>query len=115
VERAQDTFSFGHVVTDNSQELQFLLVNTGAIDSVVFLNLNPFPDFHPSLTSDGHLSSLLDSDNMAEDGEGNIMEYVKHAEENLLWKFSVFAEYTCHCYLLFAPQNAKVWDFVCFP
>jgi hypothetical protein len=107
----QDSFSFGHVVTGSNQEAQFSLVNSGTIDAIVFLNLNSFSDFSPSLTSGGHLNSVVNSSGMSEDAEGNVLEPVKHAEGKCFWKFMIRAGCTCHGYLMFAPTKAKVWDF----
>ena len=107
----QEEISFGHVVTGSNQEAQFSLVNSGTIDSIVYLNLNSYSDFTPSLTSGDHLNNALNSSGMTEDADGNVLEKVKHAEGECYWRFMIRAGCTCHGYLLFAPTKAKVWDF----
>lgn len=106
----EDRFVYGHVVTGSKELLPFTLVNSGTINSVLFLDFTSYPDFKPVL-GDGDENSLS-STTIFEDNDGNILEYIRqHDAISKRWRLLVRAGSTMRGHIKFSPSGAKSHNF----
>ena len=108
----EERFNYGHVVTGSKELQPFTLVNSGTIDSVLFLDFSSYPDFMPVLGS-GH-ENALSSTTVFEDNEGNILEHLRQTESgnNKRWRLVVRAGVSMRGFIKFSPTITKVYNFV---
>lgn len=110
VSLAQDSFSFGNVVSGSFRKLPFTLTNTSSIPAELCLDLSEHKDFYPTLNA----SMLIESaENIpgasVEDSHGSIIELSKDVEMN--WKIVVQPQSTMTAYFVFRPKRAKSYNF----
>jgi hypothetical protein len=102
-------FCYGHVVTGSKELKPFSLVNSGTIDSVLFLDFNSYPDFKPILGND---ENSLSSTTIFEDNEGNVLEHLRQNEiGDKRWRLVVRAGVTMRGFIKFSPTTATLHSF----